>query len=80
MWHRCNDCDRSFSTSSALNDHCRSLGHEQDLYCKNCDKHFTSSYGLQQHLESSSAHRTCRNCIVTFDTLKQFRRHRGGCR
>ena len=50
----CFKCAKSFSSSTALTDHCRSTGHVIPCTTSGCKRQFTSQIGLKQHLDNSS--------------------------
>ena len=59
------DCDRSFKTKKALQQHLRdSPAHAVTFDCDECDRAFDTEQALQQHLRDSPAHSTS-SCSVT---------------
>jgi Zinc-finger double-stranded RNA-binding/Zinc-finger of C2H2 type len=61
----CDDCDRSFDSEVALQQHLRDLpAHAPSLDCETCDRSFDSEEALQQHLQDSRIHEHEPECRV----------------
>ena len=75
----CKDCDRSFNTKRALQQHLRdSPAHAVTLDCDECDRAFDTEQALQQHLRDSPAHAVtfdCDECDRAFDTEQALQQH-----
>ena len=69
MANACKDCDRSFATEKALQQHLRdSPAHAVMFDCEDCDRAFNTEDALQQHLRDSPAHATFVNDAATVDS------------
>ena len=79
--HRCpkEDCDKSFRSTSQLNDHIK--GHEQGFICNICNRSFKSRTGLKNHKSIHNritAEQKCEQCDKTFNSVKALKMH-GKC-
>ncbi|KAG9250629.1 uncharacterized protein F5Z01DRAFT_628984, partial [Emericellopsis atlantica] len=71
------DCNKSFSSRSALNSHLQSSLHSTDFRYYDCDRQFKSSQSLEQHLrdathspKSKHKYKTCHRKFRTAIALK----------
>uniref|UniRef100_A0A3B4TKV1 Zinc finger protein 708-like n=1 Tax=Seriola dumerili TaxID=41447 RepID=A0A3B4TKV1_SERDU len=66
---KCNTCDRTFTTSSALQ--------ERPFKCSECDKAFKCRMGLLQHrlLHTGVKPHRCEQCGKEFRTPQNYHRH-----
>ena len=78
MSFRCGDCDKSFRSSQALQQHEGSPAHLHE--CEECDRSFRSEQALQQHLENSPVHALqyeCEECDRSFGSEQALQQHLG---
>ena len=71
----CTTCNKNFGTTNALNQHCKSTGHNIHR-CTECKKEFTSENSLNQH--KKSAHQknlVCNMCKKKFGTQESLAQH-----
>jgi len=75
----CTNCDRSFVTEQALQQHLRdSPAHAATFDCEECDRAFRTDDALQQHLRDSAAHAAtfdCEECDRAFHTDDALQQH-----
>ncbi|KAH6905895.1 hypothetical protein BKA70DRAFT_1291435 [Coprinopsis sp. MPI-PUGE-AT-0042] len=72
-YYKCGDCDKRFSSQTAIDSHCAAKGHSP--CCGGCDRQFSSGHAVEQHYHGSSTHRTCRRCDKRFSTVEHLHRH-----
>ena len=66
----CKDCNRTFSTLQALEQHLRdSPAHAVTYDCEECDRAFNTEQALEQHLRDSPAHSTSSYPITVIDSF-----------
>lgn len=71
-WH-CEDCDRSFKSRDALNQHLdKSNSH---CYCFACERDFVSVEARRQHWLNSGSHNFCSDCDEDFDDFDELEDH-----
>jgi hypothetical protein len=73
----CLQCDRSFSSQSALDQHLNSSIHASEFICEDCDRSFGSQSALDQHLNSSihAPEFVCEDCDRSFSSQSALDQH-----
>ena len=71
----CITCNKNFRTTNALNQHCKSTGHNIHR-CTECKKVFTSEISLNQHKKSTHQKNiVCNTCKKKFETQASLTQH-----
>ncbi|KAJ7282828.1 hypothetical protein C8J57DRAFT_1122747 [Mycena rebaudengoi] len=69
----CDYCEYTFSSTSALHDHCRMK--KDHPYCEPCEILFMDEHALQQHTRDAAAHRICEPCDRQFCDREALCKH-----
>nr|POE90097.1 zinc finger protein 37 [Quercus suber] len=76
---RCEDCNRTFGTRQALQQHLRDApAHATTFDCNECDRGFLTEQALQHHLRDAPAHAItfdCNECDRGFLTEQALQQH-----
>lgn len=78
MTIRCEECDRTYKSNSALQQHLRdSSVHTSTFECEHCQRTFSSEQALQQHRESPAHRMTfhCDSCDQDFNNKQALLQH-----
>ena len=79
--YKCNLCDKSFSTSSALRAHEVSHTGEKRYSCNQCGKSFTGNSSLNRHMRLHTGEKpySCQICQKPFSDASGRRKHEAKC-